>query len=54
MSDPKDKIVAILDKQRKAIEAQREVSKQIEAERAQRAISETALPSPFLTQPLNK
>lgn len=54
MADPKDKIIALLEKQRKAIEAQREASEKIRQEREKAAIDETALPSPSQSQLPNK
>ena len=54
MADPKQKIQALIDKQRKAIDAQRAESERIEKERLNNSTNGTGRSSPFPSQPPNK
>ena len=54
MSDPKEKLQALVDRQKKIIDAQKEAQAQLEKERQQAAINGTVQSSPSSSQPLNK
>jgi hypothetical protein len=53
MDDPKQKITALLEKQKQAIEAQRAASKAIEEQRQRDATGGTGLSFPRQAQPPN-
>jgi hypothetical protein len=52
--DAKDKLMKLLETQKKAIEAQKAESERIVKEREQKAKDETGGSSPSLTQPPNR
>jgi hypothetical protein len=54
MTDIKTKITDLLEKQKKAIEAQRAESERIAKERQDTAINEKGQSAPFQSQPPNK
>ena len=53
MTTPKDKLIKLLDTQKKAIEAQRAESDRLAKEREQKAKDETVLSFPSPLQPPN-
>ena len=54
MTNPKDKLIKLLETQKKTIEAQKAESERIAREREQKVRDETAQSSPSLSQSPNK